>query len=375
MQNLIQENKIPEFVKSVSQTLEDANFETYLVGGCVRDMLMGDEPKDFDLATLAIPDEIINLFPKTVYENNFGTVFVINEIPLPGLPLNKGEVPTGGGGTASTLETRNLKLETNQVEVTPFRKEGKYTDKRHPDNVTFANNINDDLSRRDFTVNAMAYRIKTGDLVDLYNGQIDLQNKIIRTVGNADERFNEDPLRLMRAVRFSAQLGFAIETGTMNSIIKNAELIKHISSERIRDEFVKIINSNNPAMGVDMLRRFGLLEYFIPELLEGVGCFQGGAHKYDVYNHLLQALQHAADKNPPAGGFPFHIRLSALFHDIGKPRTKRIPLPGLPLNKGEVPTGGGGTSPTLETRNLKLEPNVKPTFMVMKLWGQRWQKK
>jgi tRNA nucleotidyltransferase (CCA-adding enzyme) len=284
----IPENKIPEFVKHVSQTLDDANFETYLVGGCVRDILIGNEPKDFDLATRAVPDEIINLFPKTVYENNFGTVFVINE--------DSGET----------------------VEVTPFRQEGKYTDKRHPDNVTFSDNINDDLSRRDFTINAMAYRIKNSELVDLYNGQIDLQNKIIRTVGDADTRFSEDPLRLMRAVRFAAQLGFAIEAETMNSIIKNANLIKHISSERIRDEFIKIINSNSPAMGVDMLRRFGLLEYIIPELLEGVECFQGGAHKYDVYNHLLQALQHSADKD-----FPFHIRLSALFHDIGKPRTKR----------------------------------------------------
>ena len=370
MQNLILENKIPIFVKHVSQTLEDANFETYLVGGCVRDMLIGNEPKDFDLATRSVPDEIINLFPKTVYENNFGTVFVINQDSSTDT-LSSSSLPTDlPSHSSSERVSVSPRLETSSVEVTPFRQEGKYTDKRHPDNVTFSDNINDDLSRRDFTINAMAYRIKNGELVDLYNGKIDLQNKIIRTVGDADTRFNEDPLRLMRAIRFATQLGFAIEAETMNSIIKNANLIKHISNERIRDEFVKIINSSSPAMGVEMLRRFGLLEYIIPELLEGVGCLQGGAHKYDVYNHLLQALQHAADKD-----FPFHIRLSALFHDIGKPRTKREPV-----GKGSTNTLSSSSLPTdlpsrSSSKRVFVAPKSKPTFYGHEVVGAKMAKK
>jgi len=284
----IEYSKIPIFTQHVSQTLEDAGFSAYLVGGCTRDLLIERSPEDFDITTSAKPEDIIKLFPKTVYENVFGTVLVVNE------------------------ETKE------SIEVTPFRKEGKYTDRRHPDNVIFSDDINTDLSRRDFTVNALAYRIKNNELVDLYDGQKDLENKIIRTVGNADERFNEDPLRLMRAVRFATQLGFTIEADTTTAIIKNADLLKHISLERIRDELVKIINSQNPAAGIEMLRRFNLLQHIIPELLDGVGCLQGGAHKYDVYEHLLHALQHAADKN-----FSFHIRMSALFHDIGKPATRR----------------------------------------------------
>lgn len=287
----IQTSQIPEFVKHVSSTLEDAGFSAYLVGGCVRDLLIGRQPGDYDITTSALPEDMIKLFPKTVYENVFGTVLVVNE-------------ETG-----------------ESVEATPFRKEGKYTDRRHPDNVIFSKDIKEDLSRRDFTINALAYRIKTDELVDLYDGQKDLDSKIIRTVGNPDERLTEDPLRLMRAVRFAAQLGFAIESETMNSITKNADLLKHISVERIREEFVKIINSNSPAGGIEMLRRFNLLEHIIPELLDGVGCHQGGAHKYDVYEHLLHAVQHAADKK-----FSFEIRLAALFHDIGKPKTKRAPV-------------------------------------------------
>lgn len=280
-------------MKHVSQTLFDAGFDSYLVGGSVRDLALGKEPKDWDITTSATPDQIIGLFEKTVYENVFGTVLVVN----------------------SECETPDL---FNIVEVTPFRKEGAYTDKRHPDNVTFSTNIEDDLMRRDFTINALAYNIHTGEFVDLFHGLSDLENKIIKTVGNPDERFNEDPLRIIRAVRFVAQLGFTLDLDTMQSISKNKDMMKHISSERIRDEFIKIINTDLAAQGIDMLRRFGILELFIPELLEGVGCHQGGAHKYDVYEHLLHALAHAADKK-----FDTRIRLAALFHDIGKPRTRR----------------------------------------------------
>lgn len=377
----INTNKIPEFVKQVSQTLEEAGFETYLVGGAVRDLLTEDsknvEPKDFDLTTKAKPEEIINLFPKTVYENTFGTVLVC----VPKLTADSQKL------TASDYES---------VEVTPFRTEGKYTDMRHPDSVSFSDKVEDDLKRRDFTVNAFAYRLKTDELIDLYEGKKDLENKILKTVGDPDERFTEDPLRLMRAIRFATSLNFMIEPKTMESIIKNADLIKHISIERIRDEFVKIINSNSPATGVEMLRRFGLLKYFIPELLEGVDCHQGGAHKYNVYEHLLHALKHAADKN-----FPSYIRIAALFHDIGKPRSKREGVAKISTNtkfskkinstdtlsSSSLPTNLPSRSSServsvaldseasLQPKTYNLQPSPKPTFYGHEVIGARMAKK
>ncbi len=319
----INNSQIPEFVRYVSETLESAGFSAYLVGGCVRDLLIGRIPKDFDITTSATPEDIIKIFPKTVYENVFGTVLVVDEDLKDYADSKKTEGPRVSSPDHSVVfKPASSDFGNNDsvfsVEVTPFRKEGKYTDRRHPDNVVFSKDINDDLSRRDFTINAMAYRLATNELIDLFNGQPDLDSKTVRTVGDADERFNEDPLRLMRAVRFATELGFSIEANSMMAIAENSELLKHISIERIRDEFIKIINSDSPASGIEMLRRFSLLPYIIPELLDGVGCVQGGAHKYDVYEHLLHALQHASDKK-----FSFHIRLSALFHDIGKPKSRR----------------------------------------------------
>lgn len=293
--------KIPKEVTHVTETLEKSGFSAYLVGGCVRDLLMSREPKDWDITTDAKPDEIIGLFEKTVYENTFGTVGVVVNHETP---------------------------ESMIIEVTPYRLEGKYSDNRHPDEVMFSMKLEDDLQRRDFTVNAMALGkgpaqslkdIELGwHLTDMFGGLSDIKAKVLRTVGEADKRFGEDALRMLRAIRFACQLNFSISTDTMNSIIKNADLIKHISQERIRDEFVNIILSPSPSVGIDLLQKFGLLKYIIPELEEGIKCEQGGAHKFDVYEHLLQALQHSADKN-----WPLEIRLSALFHDIGKPKTRR----------------------------------------------------
>ena len=290
---LILNFKIPQEVLDALETLKKNNFESYLVGGCVRDLLLSRTPKDWDITTNALPEEIEKIFPKTVYENTFGTVAVVNE----------------------HTEDPILKV----IEITPYRLEGKYTDKRHPDEVIFSKKIEDDLKRRDFTVNAMALNPFSGDIVDLFGGREDLAKKIIRTVGDPDERFREDALRLLRAVRFSTELDFAISHETAESIFKNAELIKHISSERIRDEFVKMMQSENPMAGISMLSRFGLLKHIIPELEEGIGCEQLGEHVYDVFDHLLHALGQASAKN-----WPLHIRLAALFHDIGKPRTRRF---------------------------------------------------
>lgn len=283
-------NKIPKEVSYVTETLEKGGYEAYLVGGCVRDLVLGRDPKDWDVTTNATPGQIESLFEKTVYENKFGTVAVVVNHETPGQMV---------------------------IEVTPFRLEGKYTDNRHPDEIKWSEKLEDDLKRRDFTVNAMSLSNK-GQLTDIFGGIKDIENRVLRTVGEPDERFREDALRMLRAVRFSLQLGFSVSHETSESIIKNSDLIKKISAERIADEFVKIINSDNPSGGIVMLERFQLLKNFLPELIAGIGCMQSGEHIYDVWEHGLRALQHAADKN-----WPQNIRLAALFHDIGKPKARR----------------------------------------------------
>jgi len=296
--NLIQ--KIPKEVSHVTDTLEKAGFEAYLVGGCVRDLILGREPKDWDVTTSAKPEQIIGLFEKTVYENTFGTVAVV--------------VPRETQRDEVIRETS----ENMVIEVTPYRIETKYSDFRHPDEVKFSDNLSDDLKRRDFTVNALALDSK-GHLTDLFEGIKDIKDKTLRAVGNPDDRFVEDALRMLRAIRFACQLNFSVSYETTESILKNADLLAKISAERIRDEFEKIIMSENPSTGIVMLQKFNLLKNIIPELEEGIGCEQSGEHIYDVWNHLLHAVQHAADKK-----WPLEIRLAALFHDIGKPRSRRL---------------------------------------------------
>jgi tRNA nucleotidyltransferase (CCA-adding enzyme) len=300
MKQLIDQNKIPTYVTHVTSTLEKAGFEAFLVGGCVRDLILEREPKDWDVTTNATPEEIIPLFEKTIYENAFGTV---------GVCVPKVTHETGENVTQET--------QYHIIEVTPYRTEAQYSDNRHPDEVLFSKHVEDDLQRRDFTINAMAFSSK-GQIIDLYKGQQDLKDKVVRAVGEPDERFKEDGLRMLRAIRFSTQLGFAINYETMQAVENNSGLIKNISSERIRDEFVKIIESPNSTQGIVLLQKLGLLKHIIPELEEGIGCEQGGAHIYDVFEHLLGALGNATDK-----GYSTEIRLAALFHDIGKPRSRR----------------------------------------------------
>ncbi len=297
----IDSSKIPSYVTHVTETLEKANFEVFLVGGCVRDLIMGRVPKDWDLTTNAKPEQIISLFDKTIYENAFGTVGVC-------IPKVIHE----------TEEDVTHVTKYDIVEVTTYRIEAKYTDFRHPDEVLFSDTLEDELKRRDFTINAMAYSCSKGQLVDLFKGQDDINDKVICAVGNANDRFNEDALRMLRAIRFSTELNFAISYDTMQAIVENAHLLKNISFERINTEFTKIILSNDPVIGIGLLSKLGLLKFMIPELEEGIGCEQKGEHIYDVWEHLLHALGHAAEKN-----WSLEIRLAALFHDIGKPRTRR----------------------------------------------------
>lgn len=293
--------KIPQQVIEVLQKLNEAKFEAYIVGGCVRDLIMDKIPKDWDLTTNATPPEIIELFPDSFYENDFGTVGVKVEKFIES-PLLK------------------EKREHDVVEVTTFRIESQYSDKRRPDEVKFAKTLAADLSRRDFTMNAIALQLtgkKDGfEIIDPYTGQIDIQNKLIRTVGNPDERFGEDALRIMRAIRFHAQLNFEIEAKTLAAIKKNADLIEHVAMERIKDELVRIILSENPAEGIEMLHQTGILKYIIPELEMGVGVAQNRHHIHTIYKHLLLALKYCPSKK-------MEVRLAALFHDIAKPQTKR----------------------------------------------------
>src|SRR3989338_3698600 len=211
---------IPKEISQITEVLENAGFEAYIVGGCVRDLLINKTPKDWDITTNAKPVDIKRLFENTFYNNDYGTVGVVNE----------------------NTKEESLKV----VEVTPYRLESEYSDARRPDYVEFSDSIEHDLHRRDFTINAMARSVSKRHLIDLYKGQEDLKKGIVRAVGDPDIRFGEDALRILRAIRISAELGFEIEEKTKNSIKKDAKMLEKIAKERIRDEFVRIIMSDRP---------------------------------------------------------------------------------------------------------------------------------
>jgi putative nucleotidyltransferase with HDIG domain len=317
----IDNKDIPDYVTHVTKKLEEAGFEAFLVGGCVRDLLMGRVPKDWDITTNAKPEEIIQVFEKTIYENSFGTVAVcLRKEDFVTQETIKGVENTISHETKPSL-TNIVTQETEYyiLEVTPYRTEGKYTDFRHPDEVVFSDNIEDDLKRRDFTINAMSYSISKGHIKDIYKGHKDIKDMLIKAVGNPETRFNEDALRMLRAVRFSCQLGFTISQETAEAIFKKSDLLKNISAERIRDEFTKIIETDKGVEGIILMHQLGLLPYVIPEILPCLGCEQGGAHIYDVFGHSLEALSHAISM-----GWSLEIRLAALLHDIGKPKSRRI---------------------------------------------------
>ncbi len=282
---------LPLEVLIIWQKLIDSGYEAYLVGGCVRDLILKRKPKDWDITTNARPEEILKLFPsQSFYENRFGTV-----------------------GVKTGSEDETLKV----IEITTFRIEGKYSDLRRPDEIKFTDKLEEDLKRRDFTINALALNSQ-GEIIDFFNGLKDLQNKIIRTVGKPEERFHEDALRMIRAIRLACELEFEIEPKTFQGIQKNAELIQYISNERVRDEFTRIIMNKNAVLGIELLRKSGLLKEILPELERCYGVSQNKHHKYDVYVHSLKSLDYAVRKN-----YPLEIRLAALLHDIAKPLTKQ----------------------------------------------------
>lgn len=281
---------VPKEVRAVMGLLAQVGFKAHIVGGCVRDLLLGRAPKDWDVATDATPEEIQKIFPESVYENTFGTV-----------------------GVKTASDDPKLKI----VEVTTFRIEGRYTDKRHPDEVKFAKTLEEDLSRRDFTVNAIAMDIE-GEIVDPFGGARDLAKKIIRTAGDPDARFGEDALRLMRAVRLAVDLDFEIEEAARAAAQRISPRLNEIAAERVRDELTKIIMAARAADGISLLEELGLLRYVMPELREGIGVTQNKHHVYTVFEHSVKSLEYVA-RQPDTS---LVVRLAALLHDVAKPRAK-----------------------------------------------------
>ena len=283
--------KLPELLCEFGQVFSKAGYKSYLVGGAVRDMFMKLPAHDWDVATNATPQDVIKLF--------------------------KFVVPTGIEHGTVTVHFKGT-----EIEVTTFRTETGYSDGRHPDSVNYAATIEEDLARRDFTMNAIAASLEDGSVVDPYGGQQDIKKGLIRTVGLAHERFMEDGLRPVRALRFASKLGFSIENNTYSEIFKKEiqEKAASISIERFRDEFEKIMASPKPSVGLKLLEDTGLMAIFLPEFMVCRGCIQSdyrAFHKFDVMDHLFYACDGA-----PAS--KLNVRLAALFHDIGKPAAKKL---------------------------------------------------
>lgn len=266
--------------KYLINRLEEEGFETYLVGGAVRDKLLGKEIHDIDLTTRARPNDIMRIFSDLKLIDigkKFGTIKVI--------------------------------CKSKEYEITTFRAESSYKDKRHPDEISFSNTIEEDLKRRDFTINAMAQR--KGEIIDLFGGRKDLERKVIRAVGNPYERIEEDYLRALRAVRFATVLDFSIEDNLKDAIKNMAGHIEVISKERIRDEVDKILLAKNPSRGIRLLDEVGLLAYIFPEVKKMVGFDQHSSHhNLDLFDHTMKVLEMSPKK--------LKTRLAALFHDTGK---------------------------------------------------------
>lgn len=287
--SLIKCVKIPEELVKIGGIFRKNGFKAYLVGGAVRDMILGKKGHDYDLATNATPRQVMGIFKKVI--------------------------PTGIAHGTVTIHIFGM-----QIETTTFRTEADYTDGRHPDSIKFATTIEEDLSRRDFTMNAIAADLESGELTDPFDGQKDIRNKIIRTVGEPQERFGEDGLRPVRAVRFSGQLGFSIEEKTL-AALSEPEVLKKtasISVERFRDEFCKMLLCERPSDSLKLLEKTGILNIFIPEFAICRNCSQKdsrGFHEFDVADHILYACDGAQKGN-------LEVKLAAFYHDIGKPECR-----------------------------------------------------
>lgn len=274
-------NKFPEELLQLVSTMHQAGHSCYLVGGAVRDIALKKKPKDFDLTTDALPDTVCSIFKRVI--------------------------PTGiQHGTVTVL------IKDEAFEITTYRLDGDYSDNRRPDSIEFTTELQEDLRRRDFTINGMAMDVRTGEIIDYYDGLKDLKKKTIKAIGNPVERFTEDGLRILRAYRFSAQLGFTIDKATRKAAVQKKELLAHISQERIRDEFTKLLMSNDAGRILKELINDNILKYIIPELLDGAGMSQKGRHRLDVMEHNIQCAAIAEKLSIP-------LAYAALLHDVGKP--------------------------------------------------------
>ena len=328
------EVQLPKSVKEILAKFDKEGYEIYIVGGAVRDVLMGKIAHDWDFTTNATPEEILKVIPGGLYNNDFGTVF-----------------------------TDNPDDEARPHEITTFRKEEGYSDARHPDKVTWGKTLEEDLSRRDFTINALALD-KALKLVDLYDGQKDTANKLIRAVGDANERFGEDALRMMRAVRIATELGFTIEEITFEAIKKNAPLIQKIAKERVKEELFKLIASPNAADGIMLLKNSGLMLEILPEMEKCFGMEQkspGRHHIYDVGTHLVMALKNCKSFDPVT-------RFATLIHDIGKPATYKK------LESGVITFYNHEMVSTKIAENiadrLRFSKKEKDKFVILVRWHQ-----
>lgn len=314
---------IPTAAHLILSQLTEHGYDAFIVGGGVRDVLMGKPAKDWDFTTNATPEQVLVLFPGAYYNNDFGTVGLAHEHLVEQFPyLSAAPNPPAIG--------------SNVYEITTFRKDFDYTNNRKPDRVEWGQSIGEDLERRDFSMNAIALGlINPNDpalnphdetvevefkVIDPFGGVKAIKEKTIVAVGEASDRFREDALRMMRAIRFGAQLGFAIEPETLQAIKENHELITRISFERIRDELLKILASSYPTDGVQLLLGSNLLSHIVPEMIASQGVIQGGRHKFDVWNHSLESLRECPSSDPI-------VRLATWLHDVGKPVTQRFEGP------------------------------------------------
>lgn len=329
--NKMKNLELPSAVKKTIEKLKKAGFEAWAVGGSVRDLLMRRKTKNWDFTTNATPGQILKIFPNGFYDNRFGTV---------GVPQENEEI----------------------YEITTYRTERGYSDRRHPDKIKWGQSLEEDLARRDFTINSLVFDGKK--LVDPYGGQEDIKNKLVKAVGDPEKRFAEDGLRLLRAIRIASQLSFIIEEKTFLAIKRNASLIKKISNERIKDELLKILSSDFPADGFYLLRNAGLLEQILPEVEACFGVPQQSPkrhHLHDVGTHAFLSLKNCPSKDPI-------VRLATLLHDVGKPATFRKDSQGvITFYNHEVI---GASIARNIGRRLRLSKNDRQRLVTLVRWHQ-----
>ncbi len=399
---------IPLQVLFILKTLRDSNFDTYLVGGAVRDILAENKLTDFDFCTNARPEQIQALFTESHYENDFGTVLVPENHLVEQMGLEKirnsnsetclpaRQVLNSRGAKLikpqhikkihESLKTPKIEENINVVfyqkyEVTTYRSKELYSNFRKPDSLEWGESIEEDLARRDFTINAMALSVSDDflsklswdkntnpdltidisegnyELIDPYDGQADLEKGVIKAVGEAETRMREDALRMLRAIRFSVQLNMQIDELTFQAIEKEHKLLQHISTERIRDEFMKIIASDFPAEGVEILDEAGLLQYIIPELLAAKGVEQGGHHTTDVWTHLIDSLRYCPSPDPV-------VRIATLLHDIDKPKSYKLQNGNITFYNHEVT--GARTARNIARRLKLYKEDIERVFILVR---------